>query len=142
MLYKARSQEWRAIVETCLDALVSRHEAFSFNMDDHEFLYDELNSVLIGNEIASLEEYVSFERVGRGRRLGKNQRQQIWDFSLEVEKELEKRKYCLPSHQFATALESIQPRYDYVFIDEAQDLAPVALRMCKNLALNSKKCCS
>ena len=138
VIYKARSQEWRAIVETCLDALVSRHEAFSFNMDDHEFLYDELNSVLIGNEIGSLEEYVSFERVGRGRRLGKNQRQQIWDFSLEVEKELEKRRYCLPSHQFATALESIQPRYDYVFIDEAQDLAPVALRMCKNLALNSK----
>ena len=138
VIYKARSQEWRAVVETCLDALISRHEAFSFSMDDHEFLYDELNSVLIGNEIASLEEYSSFERVGRGRRLGKTQRQQIWDFSLEAEKELEKRRCCLPSHQFATALKSIQPRYDYVFIDEAQDLAPVALRMCKNLALNPK----
>jgi superfamily I DNA/RNA helicase len=26
---------------------------------------------------------------------------------------------------------SPSPRYDYVFIDEAQDLDPVALRMCK-----------
>jgi len=138
VIYGAKSLDWRAIVEACLDALVSRHEAFSFNMDDHEFLHDELNSVLIGNEIASLEEYASFERIGRGRRLGRNQRQQIWDFFLATEKELEKRRYCLPSHQFAAALKSIQPRYDYVFIDEAQDLAPVALRMCKNLALNPK----
>ena len=138
VIYGAKSLDWRAIVEACLDALVSRHEAFSFNMDDHEFLHDELNSVLIGNEIASLEEYASFERIGRGRRLGRNQRQQIWDFFLATEKELEKRRYCLPSHQFAAALKSIQPRYDYVFIDEAQDLAPVALRMCKSLALNPK----
>ncbi len=137
-IYGAKSSDWRAIVEACLEAIVSRDEAFSFNMDDHEFLYDELDSVLIGNEITSLEGYASFKRAGRGRKLGKNQRQQIWNFSLEAEKELEKRRHCLPSHQFATALKSIQPKYDYVFIDEAQDLDPVALRMCKNLALNPK----
>ena len=138
VIYGAKSPDWRAIVEACLEAIVSRDEVFSFDMDDHEFLYEELNFVLIGNEIASLEEYSSFERVGRGRKLGKNQRRQIWDFSLEAERELEKRKLCLPSQQFATALKSIQPRYDYVFIDEAQDIEPVTLRMCKRLALDPK----
>lgn len=138
VIYGAKSPDWRAIVEACLEAIISRDEAFSFNMDDHEFLYDELNSVLIGAGIASPEEYTSFERIGRGRRLGRNQRQQIWTFSLEAEKKLEKKRLCLPSQQFATALKSIQPRYDYVFIDEAQDLEPVTLRMCKKLALDPK----
>ena len=138
VIYEAKSTDWRAIVETCLQTIASKNKAFGFGMDDHEFLHDELNSVLIGNVISSPEEYMSFERVGRGRRLGKNQRQQIWDFSLEAEKELGKRNSCLPSHQFAMALNSIQPKYDYVFIDEAQDLAPVALRMCKKLAIDPK----
>ncbi len=139
IIYKANSSDWRAIVETCLQSVTSKDEAFSFGMNDHEFLYDEVNSVLIGNEITSLEEYASCERVGRGRRLGKNQRQQIWTFFLEVENELKKENRCLPSHQFAAVLKSIkQPRYDYVFIDEAQDLEPVTLRMCKKLAVNPK----
>ena len=138
VIYGAKSPDWRAIIEACLEAIVSRHGVFSFDMDDHEFLYDELNSVLIGAGIASPEEYALFERIGRGRRLGRNQRQQIWAFSLEVEKKLEKKRLCLPSQQFATALKSIQPRYDYVFIDEAQDLEPVTLRMCKKLALDPK----
>ncbi len=138
VIYKAKSPEWRAIVEACLQGITSKDEAFSFSIDDHEFLYDELNSVLIGNQISSPEEYASFERVGRGRRLGKNQRSQIWAFSLEAENKLEKGNLCLPYHQFQTVLKSIPPRYDYVFIDEAQDLAPVALRMCKNLVIDPK----
>ena len=138
VIYDAADSVWKDIVRAAITSCCAKTPSFSFSRDDYKFLYDEYNSVIIGNAISSLEEYAFFERTGRGRRLGKNQRQQLWSFIREAWEELKKRNCRLRSHQFTEALKSISPRYDYVFIDEAQDLDPVALRMCKKLTINPK----
>lgn len=124
----------RAAIETCR----LNDRSFSFKPGEKDFLFEELDSVIIANEITDARKYVSpsFGRLGRGRRLGQNQRRQMWAFWLEFEKEMENRNLCTPSQRFVEAARSATPTYDYVFIDEAQDLSPAALRMCIRLALN------
>ena len=107
-------------------------------MDDSEFLYKELNQVIIGNQIPTLEEYSDHRRVGRGMQLDRKRREQVWDFAIAAKKELENRKRCLPGHLFTNAIQSARPLYDYVFIDEAQDLLPVAIRMCMKLVKDKR----
>ena len=122
----------RAAIKTCYDS----DKSFSFKPSEKDFLFEELDSVIVGNEISSSQQYASFERTGRGRRLGQNQRKQIWAFWLAFEKETRSRQFCTLYQRFAAAIESATATYDYVFIDEAQDLSPVALRMCIKLAVN------
>ena len=124
---------WAAI-QTCR----ANDKSFGFDASDKEFLFAEVNAVIVGNEISDAQQYASFERTGLGRRLGKNQRKHIWDFWVAFEKELTSRGFCTPSQRFAAAVKYAKPIYDYVFIDEAQDIIPVALRMCIRLAIDHK----
>ena len=129
-IYGAGDQTWLDVV----DAVLKRNAGLKRTLDDPEFLYREMNEVIVGNEIGSLERYRTFERHGMHTGLGLNQREQVWSFCLAAWKELKARERRLPSHVFQKANESVRPTYDYVFIDEAQDLAPVAIRMCVKLS--------
>ena len=124
----------RTVIKTCSN----NDKLFDFNTRDKDFLFEELNTVIVGNGILSPQQYASFERTGRVRRLSQNQRKQVWDFWIAFEKELKDRELCTLSQRFVAATKSVTPTYDYVFIDEAQDIAPVALRMCVRLAVDPK----
>ena len=129
-IYGAGNQTWLDVV----DAVLKRDAGLKWTPDDAEFLYREMNEVIVGNEIGALETYRTFKRHGMHTGLRPNQREQVWRFCRAAWKELKARERRLPSHMFHKASESARPTYDYVFIDEAQDLVPVAIRMCVKLS--------
>ena len=139
-VYRARDQVWKNTVEKVVRILKREIDGFSWNEDDSEFLFDELNQVIVGREIGSFDEYATFKRVGRGRRrrIGQKQRKHVWEFALAAWRELRNRDRCLRAHLFVDAKKYADPVYDYVFIDEAQDLPPVAIRMCVKLAKDER----
>ena len=139
-VYRAGDQVWKDIIGKVVPILKREIDGFSWNEDDSEFLFDEMNQVIVGRGIASLDEYASIKRVGRGRRrrIGQKQRKHVWTFALAAWRELRNRDRCLRAHLFVDAKKHAGPIYDHVFIDEAQDLPPVAIRMCVKLAKDER----
>ena len=136
-VYRASDPVWKDTVEAVLPDLKSRIAGFSWTEGDSKFLFDEMNLVIVGREISSLDEYLGTRRVGR-RRLGRWQRRHVWEFAVAAWQELKDRDSCLRAHLFFDAKITADPIYDYVFIDEAQDLLPVAIRMCVKLAKDAR----
>lgn len=135
-VYRASDRAWKDTVEKVVPILQREVDGFSWNVDDSEFLFDEMNEVIVGREIRSLDQYADIKRVGRGRRrrVSKKQRTHVWEFAKAAWKDLKSQNRCLRAHLFIDAKKHAKPLYDYVFIDEAQDLPPVAIRMCVKLA--------
>ena len=94
---------------------------------------EEIDWVVVGQGLGSVEEYLEFDRTGRGRSLGRQQRRHLW-MLYEVMRDLLRRdQCCLFSERLKAAAEHVTPQYDYIFIDEAQDLKPVAIRFLMGL---------
>lgn len=107
---------------------------YGFSIADADFLIDEIEWVIIGEGLESLDEYQNADRSGRGRGLGPKQRRQLWQFHQELQQELRKHERCLWTERIKVALRDAKRSYDFVFIDEAQDLKPTAIRFCLALA--------
>ena len=114
-VYRASDPVWKDTVEAVLPDLKSRIAGFSWTEGDSQFLFDEMNLVIVGREISSLDEYLGTRRVGR-RRLGRWQRRHVWEFAVAAWQELRDRERCLRAHLFFDAKETADPIYDYVFI--------------------------
>ena len=138
-IYRARDPVWKDIVRKVLRDMQGRIEGFSWTDDDSKFLFDEIDLVIVGRRITSLNEYLGIKRVGRGRQIGRRQRRHVWEFAVAAWQELKERERCLRAHLFVDAENTADPTYDYIFIDEAQDLFPVAIRMCVKLAKDARK---
>lgn len=110
----------------------------AFTKDDAAFLAAEIEWVIIGQDLESEKAYVDADRSGRGRVLGARQKAAIWLLSQDVSVEMRRRNRSLFVERRREALHAVVPRYDYVFIDEAQDLQPVAIRLCIKLCHNPK----
>ena len=136
--YGGKGDHWTPFAEAAIGQCYSKHTSFAFGRSDLKFLYNEVNQVILGNQITSLAEYRGFSRVGRGRPLGQRQRERVWAFFKAVDREANRLGHGLPGHVFDSALKRVRPTYDYVFVDEAQDLLPVAIRMCVALAKDSR----
>lgn len=106
---------------------------FAFTRNDVPFLVDEIDWVIVGQDIVNLEGYLNADRTGRGRALPDSQRRQVWEFWTRLKDKFELDKVCLFSQRIQVALKNTSAQYDYVFIDEAQDLKPVAIRYCVRL---------
>ena len=137
-IYEASHPVWKDAVGKVLRDLQGRIEGFSWTEDDSEFLFDEMNLVIDGREIRSLDEYLDIKRVGRGRQISRRQRKHVWEFAEAARMELWKREKWLRAQMFVQAKNLADPVYDYVFVDEAQDLPPVAIRMCVKLAKDKR----
>ncbi|MER3403854.1 MAG: DNA helicase UvrD [Chloroflexota bacterium] len=100
-----------------------------------DYILEEIERVIIGRELDTLEAYLAEERRGRRVRLSAQQRRAIWRV-MEIRQELMHAKHHPPTfaenRQLAADLvragKGPEP-YDAVVIDEAQDLDPVAIRM-------------
>ena len=136
ILYDPNDPKWRRLAADTIAKCRERDSHFKLGDDDFEFLHQEVDEVIVGNEIDSESKYLIFKRTGQGAQLGSVQRKQVWSFACRVFTELKAKRCCLPNHVFSEAGKSVVPEYDYVFIEEAQDLSPVALRMCMKLAKN------
>ncbi|MER5621970.1 UvrD-helicase domain-containing protein [Streptosporangium sp. NPDC002544] len=104
------------------------------NLDFTErFLAEEWRQVVLAQGITSSDGYLYTKRVGRGRRLGSLQRAQVWRAIAEFEQELADNNYrtfetvCVEATRALGEVEAWP--YDYVIVDEAQDLHPVRWRV-------------
>jgi mRNA-degrading endonuclease RelE of RelBE toxin-antitoxin system len=109
---------------------------FSFSLTDAEFLMEEIDWVIVGQGLTTAEEFLAAERAGRGRALGQQQRRLVWRLFEAYRRRMREAEVCLFSERLQQAAEHVAPAYEYVFIDEAQDLKPVAIRFCIGLCQN------
>ena len=98
-------------------------------------LLEEIDDVIRGRDIRSLEEYRGIRRSGRRKRLSKLRRELLWiafeKYTANLRKENKFDWAELP--QLVMKHCNPLPRYDVVIVDEAQDLRPNYLRLAAKL---------
>jgi len=121
-------------------------EGLPRNIDSH-YLKEEFSWVIEGWGLKSEQEYLSIARPGRKIALNERQRKVVWSIYQRYRLMLVKLKKNTFENAQVRALDYINKLekqntnnrlFDYVFIDEAQDLKPVGLRLCAALCRNEK----
>ena len=102
------------------------------------FLLSEWINVIDAWGLTSLDAYSTVQRMGRKSRLGPNQRARLWPIFQAVREALTAERYTTWADVFSGLADALVMRgnkpFDYVVIDEAQDLAPAELRFFAALA--------
>jgi hypothetical protein len=103
---------------------------------DHRFLIAEWEQIVIARDINTLPEYAMTPRPGRGRRLTRGQRKQVWSAIERLTADLASRKRATYVQLANLAAEHLAGRtatdmglYVHAVIDEAQDLHPAQWRL-------------
>jgi superfamily I DNA/RNA helicase/mRNA-degrading endonuclease RelE of RelBE toxin-antitoxin system len=99
-----------------------------------DYLLEEINNIIEGRDIKSLDEYQNTSRNGRSVSFNAIQRQAIWQLRQHFYKLLAQNNLETWQQLRTRALNILRQtndihRYDAVLIDEAQDLEPNALRL-------------
>lgn len=126
------------VICEAIDKCSAKIKNFSFSNSDRSFLLEEIDWMIIGQDLDNVKQYLDLDRSGRGRALGRHQRHHLWTLYEELIKVLRERDQCLFSERLKYASKNVTPNYDYIFIDEAQDLKPVAIRFLMGLCKNRK----
>lgn len=135
-LHVCTDRESEPLAAHALHECHARHPGFSFSLSDIDFLLQEINWVLVGQGINTVDEYLQADRTGRGRALPEASRRQVWSFWESFRRHLREKNLCLFSEPLLLAERCVTPVYDFVFIDEAQDLTIAAVRLCIGLCRN------
>lgn len=103
------------------------------------YLLDEFEWIIEGRSLSSLKEYLAAPRPGRGYPLREGVRESIWFLYQAFSDEIARRKFERFSAIRRESLEVVkkgnwQGVYDFVLVDEAQDLAPTALCLMAEIA--------
>ncbi len=102
------------------------------------YLIDEMQWVIEGQGITTRKAYRKVQRTGRSYPLNPDQRKAIWKIYEAVTGYFDSNRLTTWDSLRRKALEYVkegryQHRYDYVLVDEAQDLTPVQLELCLRL---------
>lgn len=102
------------------------------------FFDEEWNRVVVPQEAFSLEQYVKASRNGRGTRLDRKKRIQIWKVfetyqNLMKEKQVRDVNMAMQDCRTLLTKRSQNALYQHVIVDEAQDLSASAFRLIKAL---------
>lgn len=127
------SPEMRELISSALKECRHSVPDFPFNEPHAHYLAEEIDFLIAGHDVASLEEYLRIDRHGRKRQVTEARRQHIWRLYEAYRRLSRQHKIQLFSERIQDAVRLVTPKYDYVFIDEAQDLKPVAIRFCLGL---------
>ncbi len=122
-------QDWEQHLRKCITDCSSTAGSARFSEDDLDFIHKEIDWVIWGQDLRTCEAYEAADRSGRGRRLTAQQRRSIWRIHLAFRDSLHGSGFALASEFAAEAARAVMPKFDYVFIDEAQDLKPVQIRL-------------
>lgn len=105
-----------------------------------DYVQEEIEQVILGRGLAAIEQYLDAGRPGRRVPLNQTQRRAVWAVFVLFDQEVHQSGKTTWARARADAAELVRNRadqsgaYDAVVIDEAQDLAPVALRLLADLA--------
>ena len=102
------------------------------------YLLKEFDWVIEGQNCRELDAYLKANRAGRGIPFDDSVRSAVWQLYVTYRDALEQQSLCTWGQLRQLALEQVQTgafprRWDYVIVDEAQDLPPVALALCVEL---------
>ncbi len=116
-----------------LDQLRESFLKKSLNMRS-DFLLEEFNWVIEGQNLKTLEQYIKSNRAGRSLALRASARESIWHLYNAMINQLNKDGFYTFGQIRVLAHEMIcegtyNEKYDFVLIDEAQDLTPVSLSL-------------
>jgi superfamily I DNA/RNA helicase/mRNA-degrading endonuclease RelE of RelBE toxin-antitoxin system len=108
-----------------------------------EYLLDEIEWIIEGRNLKSMNEYTEISRIGRGVALTKQTREIIWKLYESLNKLLAEKGLWTISRVRCRAFEIVrsglyQNKYDSVIIDEAQDLTPISLGFLVELSSDKK----
>lgn len=103
------------------------------------FYEEEYNRVVVAQEAFSLGKYVKASRTGRGTRLDRKKRMQIWkvfEAYQNLMKENQVRDINTAMYECRLLIEKIssKTRYKHVIVDEGQDLSANAFRLLRSIA--------
>ena len=103
------------------------------------FYKDEWNRVVIPQEALSLEKYVKAKRTGRGVRLDRKKRIEVWkvfDAYISLMKEEQIRDINMAMYECSKLLtgSGIKKKYAHVIVDEGQDFSDNAFRLLRTVA--------
>ena len=102
-----------------------------------EFVANEYDHVILGNDLRSRDEYFRVERAGQGVPLDRRGRAQVWDIVTAFEQQLaaaERRTFLQLTRDALDHLRSSGPIYRHIIVDEAQDLHPLQWLMLRAAA--------
>ncbi|PCG85075.1 DNA helicase UvrD [Streptomyces sp. WZ.A104] len=95
---------------------------------DGRFLDAEWKQVVLAQDIRSRDEYFAARRAGRGRRLNRPERAQVWTLIEEFERRLDREKaagviqLAAQAARIASGWSDEERPYRHIVVDEAQDL--------------------
>ena len=110
-------------------AFESRLRARALQRLSDRWLLEEFDWILDGRGLSILDEYLQAPRPGRGLSLNERARRAVWDLHQAFLAETRAERYPTLRREALGLLKdrSGGSRYDYVVVDEAQDLSPVSL---------------
>ena len=107
------------------------------------YLLDEFEWVIEGQNLKNIESYMAANRSGRGISLTRSAKKEVWECYQEFKMEMALQGLVSISEMRALALDLIkenayESKYDAVIIDEAQDLTPSSLALLCELVRDEK----
>jgi superfamily I DNA/RNA helicase len=105
---------------------------------ERRFYEEEWREVVLANGCRTLPEYISARRIGRGRRLTRQNRVQIWPVFDALRTEFRQRGLWEPEDAKQAAIDMLQesangPGYTSIVVDEAQDLDVASFKLLRAL---------
>ena len=113
---------------------ILEREAASLGIKGYKpaFLYAEWRELVDARQLSAWEEYRVTPRLGRKTRLSEQRRQALWLLFERVNKALADNNLCTESALFTRLAETMRgfknPPYDFIIVDEAQDLSYAQMR--------------
>lgn len=111
---------------------------------DITFFKEEWAHIVQPQSLKNVDEYKRAKRIGRGTRLTREQRVQIWAVFDEYRRQLSKYQYKETDDAYRDACDLIQqnpaksPKYAAVIVDEAQDMGTQAFRLIRAIVPEGK----
>jgi superfamily I DNA/RNA helicase len=103
-----------------------------------KFFQDEWSVVIQANSVSTQEDYLRVPRVGRGTRLDRRKRAEVWKVFEAYRARLDEEGLLEPDDAYRLARETLSSKphtlpYKAVIIDEAQDMGPEAFKLLRSL---------
>ena len=135
--YDARIEYNDAFLKDCWETAIS--EAMAENMGmTADFYAEEWARVVIPQHAMNLEKYIRCSRNGRGVRLDRNMRKQVWAVFEIYQRQMKaagKRdvSWAMDECRFLIDKQH-ETLYPYIVVDEGQDFSPIAMELIRSIA--------